>query len=116
MALQQGTERPKLVPIPYEERVHLLSLFNDPVFVKAWRNAQLSRPALFTASKDEAYFPQACAHRLHQLQGWEMFQVALLRQTDDPKPAQPKLTENFPDAGTLEADIKRNLPSSITKP
>lgn len=109
VAQPDGPTRPQATPLNYEERVHLSKLLSDPIFVMAWKNAELGKPPFFTASKEEAYYEQSCAQRLHQLQGWELFKAALLKQVDDPKPKPERLTESFPDSGTLEAEVKKRL-------
>lgn len=117
-AVQQRkpTDKLQAKPLVYEERKHLLSLLDDPIFVRAWQNAELMRPPIFTASKEEQYFPQACSHRLHQLQGWEMFKTALISQTEEPKLKPDKPVERFPDAGTLEAEIQSRLHKPALQP
>ena len=104
-ALEVESPKPAKVtifPLEYEQRKRLVALLNDPVFVMAWRNAQLSKPTWFPMNLDTALGNQIASNRLHQLQGWTLFEAALLRQTDDPKAGKPRVDETYPDPPELK--------------
>jgi hypothetical protein len=95
-----------------EERDRLREILNDPVFIKAWKNAELSKPSAFPPMRDhfEGQFGDARAsHRLHQIQGWEMFKAALIRETLEIVPKPKASSEEYPDTATLENEIAKNL-------
>lgn len=96
-------------PLVFEQRIRLSAIFNDPVFRQAWNNAMASRPNLFPQGLSAEHGQQVGNNRLHQLQGWEMFKAALLREATERKPVAPKITDTYPDSGTIEAEAKRNL-------
>lgn len=98
-----------VIPLVFEERNRLREIFADPVFRKAWNNALACRPSSFPAGLDSALGPQIGNNRLHQLQGWEMFRLALLREQHERVPKTPFVSDNYPDSGTLEAEMKRKL-------
>lgn len=108
----EETETKPLVPLSMAQRARLVEILTDPVFKQAWNNALTYRPSVVPAGLDSALGPQIGNNRLHQLQGWEMFRVALLRQQLEPKLPAPRITqEQYPDSGTLEAEVKRRLES-----
>lgn len=94
------TTLPQVTPLSHDERNWLVGMFNDPTFKKAWNNASLAKPSLFRADKqlEGVNGLQLASNRLHQLQGWEMFSVALLSQVNDPKPARAIIRDNYPDS------------------
>lgn len=100
-------KRPKKAPIKQpldlKERTRLIDLLNDPVMQKALGNVARHKPGVFfvgsgleaNATKDTAMATLMANNRLHQIQGWELFEAALFAQADDPKPAREKPTETF---------------------
>lgn len=110
------TEESPAVPtysrLVMEERDRLTAILNDPVFIKAWKNARLSKPSAFAAMPDhfEGQFgDNRAAHRLAQIQGWEMHEAALIRQTIEIVPKPKANPEEYPDTATLEAELLRKL-------
>lgn len=98
-----------------EERDRLSVLLNDPVFIKAWNNAEAVAPPLFpqTADQFDGQFGDAnAAKALARKQGWEMHKAALLKQTKEVQQKNPAAQQEYPDSGTLEAEIKSRLPKS----
>ena len=96
-----GRKAPKIpgyVALALPERTRLLALLDDPVFQQAWANAQLSKPSCFSGGSNTALGTQMASDRLHQLQGWALFEAALLRQCEDPKLERKPLQETYPDA------------------
>lgn len=93
-----GPTIPAPVPLSHEERVKLRELFADPVYRKAFSNARLMRPSAFAHSEglNGALGGQIANNRLHQIQGWEMFEAALAKQALDPLPPKKLLEETFP--------------------
>ena len=90
-------EKPEIQPTVLEERQKLIGMFNDAAFQKAWHNAEMCKPTLFPEGLDGEHGGQIANNRLHQLQGWEMHKIALLRQVDDPKIPHVPLAETYPD-------------------
>jgi len=99
-------ERPEPFPIyiakPLElaERERLRQIFSDPVFRKALQNAHAQKPKTNPGGTGvlgiTEFSEKIAANRLHQLQGWEMFEAALFAQAEERvihKP--PVLKENF---------------------
>lgn len=88
-----------------KDRARLIALLNDEVMQKALANVARLKPGVFFggsgveahAAKDPAMATLIASNRLHQIQGWELFEAALFAQADDPKPAREKPTETFPD-------------------
>ena len=102
-------EKPSLHRFTPEQRSELSRLLNHPLFVIAWQNAEMARPSLFPRGLNDANGERLGNNTLHTLQGWEMHKIALLHQTDEPRPAMERAQETFPDAGTLEADMARRI-------
>lgn len=102
-------EKPSLHRFTPEQRAELSRLLNHPLFVIAWGNAEMARPSLFPRGLNDANGERLGNNTLHTLQGWEMHKIALLHQTDEPRPQQQRIEETYPDAGTLEADVARRL-------
>lgn len=98
-----------IVPLVYEQRIRLQEIFNDPVFVQAWANTNLCKPSAIPAGLEGPLGVQIGNNRLHQIQGWELFRAALMRQAEEVIPTKPKPVDNFPDAGTIEADMQQRM-------
>ena len=97
--LKIETEQPELLtyePLVNAEREKLAKLLDEPVFCKAWANAEASRPPRFPQGLDSALGGQIASNRLSQIQGWEMFKTSLLRQVSEPKLPRPVLEETYP--------------------
>jgi len=104
---------PVHVPLVMEERDRLAEILKDPVFIKAWNNAESVKPPIFPSTPEQFEGPlgdNRAAKALARLQGWEMHKVALRKQAIE-VPQKPKPnTDNYPDSGTLEAEIRKTLP------
>lgn len=107
--LEEELKNRPMRPLVLDERIRLQQIFDDPVFRQAWSNAQAVKPSVVPIGLDTALGLQIGNNRLHQLQGWEMFKVALLRQTQEPRLPPPKITDTYPDSGTIEADAAEHL-------
>lgn len=98
-----------------EERDKLSLILNDPVFKKAWRNAEVQRPSAFPSGHETLFEGQfgdnRAAKQLARIQGWELHKAALLKQTIEIVPKKKANSEEYPPQGTLEADVKRSLPN-----
>lgn len=82
-----------------EERVELKRLIESPLFRRAWRNAKLAEPSAFPPGDLNGLQGGVIANnRLHQQQGWKMFEAALLRQVNDPVSKPTRTPENYPDS------------------
>jgi hypothetical protein len=99
-------QRPLAFPVyvysqlDYNEREKLRSIISDPVFQKAIRNAHSKKPGVNptgtgVAPNDDC--ATIASNRLHQLQGWEMFEAALFAQAEEaaPRTFMP-LKETYP--------------------
>lgn len=105
---QPRAKRPRKPAAPFvldlKDRTRLASLLNDEVMQKALANAAALKPGVFfvgsgldaNATKDTAMATLMANNRLHQIQGWEMFEAALFRQIEDPKLPREKASETFP--------------------
>ena len=93
---QHKPAKPEVIPLLNDERVKLTALLDDPTFVRAWNNAEMFKPSAFPGGLDTALGSVIASNRLSQLQGWEMFKTALLRQVEDPKLAKTPLQETYP--------------------
>ncbi len=109
---------PVYTQLVMEERERLASILNDPVFVKAWNNAELSKPSCFHG--DPAYFDgqfgdNRAAKTLHRIQGWELHKAALIRESVEKVKRSIAPPEEYPDSGTIEAQLQRKLSTQAKK-
>lgn len=92
-------QKPQIVPLELKDRTRLMALLDDPIFQKAWTNAQMSKPSPFAGGLNTALGDRIATNRLHELRGWMMFEAALLRQCEDPKVGRKTPEDNYPDSG-----------------
>jgi hypothetical protein len=78
-----------------EDRTALRTFFASAAFRKALHNARLSRPPVTAPGLDSALGGIVANNRLHQMQGWQMFEAALGRQVEDPKAPAPKAPDDY---------------------
>ncbi len=104
---QPGYERPlpfpvfKFRPLLLAERERLREIINDPVMQLVIRNAHAQKPktgpvktGVFDLSEQSLLVAN---NRLHQLQGWEMFEAALFGQAEEAVHfVKPSIVETFP--------------------
>ena len=94
-----SVERPKVLPLTYEERVELRGMLHSPVFRKAWNNVLLQKPSVVPpavpAGSDAALLAAVASNRLNQLYGWEQFAAALLAQIEDQLPKAKPVPDNY---------------------
>ena len=110
---------PSYIPLLMEDRDRLTAILNDPVFIKAWTNAELAKPSVFPASSDKfegEHGPQHAASQLHRIQGWELHRAALIRQAQEVKQRPKAPAESYPATGSLEAEVAARLPKQSPKP
>jgi len=73
-------------PLTEVERQRFRQMIADPVFQKVIRNAWRYRPPTTPLGTGESVRDQNALlianNRLHQLQGWEMFEAAVFSQTE----------------------------------
>jgi hypothetical protein len=103
-------EKPVFIPLLMEERDRLKAIFKDPAFVKAWRNLRCSKPGVFNGSADKLAGPmglQLKSDRFHEIRGWELLVAALLIQAEEPVVKTKAHLQEYPDAGTIEAEMER---------
>lgn len=99
-------------PLNFDDRTALRALFASPPFKRAWHNALLAQPSCLPAG--DLNGPQGgtiANNRIHQQQGWKMFEAALLRQCDDPTPPKTPAEEKYSLSGLEILD-----PEKVAKP
>lgn len=89
--------RQEPVLLTLEERTTLRAMFGSAAFKKALHNARLVAPTVFLAQGvlDSALGSVAANNQLHRMQGWAMFERALGRQVEDPKPPKPPVPDDY---------------------
>lgn len=80
-----------------EERTALRAMFTSAPFKKALHNARLVQPTVFLSQGvlDGALGSVAANNQLHRMQGWKMFENALGRQVEHPKPVAPPALDDY---------------------
>ena len=115
MQMEEGPVLPVYTPLIMEERDRLTVILSDPVFIKAWRNAEAYRPSLFPGDpeKHEGQFgDNRAAKQLARVQGWELHKAALIKQGIEVVPRKKAPPEEYPASASLEAQVAK----SLTKP
>ena len=110
---------PKITKLVMEERDRLIEILNDPVFIKAWNNAEAQKPSVFPLGSEQfegQFGDNRAAHALHRIQGWELHKAALIKQTLETVPAKKANPEEYPEAGKLENEIARTMPAKLNQP
>lgn len=106
---QAEYEAPRLFPLyrhqPLElsERVQFREFMATPLFRKLIHNAYCYKPVSTVSplSKWGEHSESVSSHRLHQIQGWEMFEAAFFRQAEEVIPKQNKpVEEQYQEPGT----------------
>jgi hypothetical protein len=87
--------REEPVVLTLEDRTALRAMFASAPFRKALHNARLSRPPLTAPGLDSALGGIVANNRLHQMQGWAMFEAALGRMIEDAKPPLAKAPDDY---------------------
>ncbi len=87
-------------PLNLEERKALRSILLSDVFKKALQNAFAKKPSVHVQGtgvfKLDPNSSVLANNRLHQIQGWEMFEAALFMQAEEMIPRQARnMTESF---------------------
>ena len=82
-----------------EEKGEFRAFTQGPIWKKIWARVCLEEPSLFPPGLDTALGPQIAINRLHQLQGWKLLKVALVKPIMAPLPKRKQLLESYPDAG-----------------
>lgn len=85
-----------------EERRELRAFFEGPLWKKTLANIRTERPFLFPLGTDTVLGQQIACNRLHQRQGWEMFEVALAKTILPLPPKKKLLQETWPDSGRTD--------------
>lgn len=116
--IEQMPGVPVYLPLDMEERDRLSAILSDPVFVKAWNNARSMKPSAFP-SDNEKYEGQwgdnRAAKQLARIQGWELHEAALIKQTREPASKPRSAPAEYPPSGSLEAEVARNLSTAQPK-
>lgn len=99
--------RPSALPLLGAEREEFRRIIENPVFVKAFRNARCAKPTAFVVGGDTQFGQQIGNNRLHEIRGWEAFEFALLAQVEEPKERRRAPEPNFPNAGTMDAEFSK---------
>jgi len=89
------------VPLSLEERQAFRLAINSTAFKKALANIRWRKPSATPGDLNTALGPQIAINRLHQIQGWEMFETSLAIQALDPVVNPPKSKETWPDESTI---------------
>lgn len=89
------------IPLTLEDRTALKAFFASAAFRKALHNARLTRPSEFSPQLNTALGSVVANNRLHQMQGWKMFEAALGRQVEDPKLKPTKAEDVYADPVAL---------------
>ncbi len=113
---ETGPFRPKLVPLTIQERTELRRIFDNPAYKKAFTNARMMKPSAFGGETDGPLAGVISAKKLHQIQGWELFEAALALQADDPKPPRQPIEETFPDDPFLSSATPEATKPAPAKP
>ncbi len=85
------------IPLSLEEREAFRAAIKSPAFQKALRNIRNQRPSVFTHELNSALGASIANNRLHEIRGWELFEGALWKQSQDPVIAAPQARENYQD-------------------
>ncbi len=91
------------VPLTSEERLAFRAALKLPAFQKALRNIRLAKPSA-NIGRDALNGPLGAAignNRLHEIRGWEQFEVALGTQGLDPVITPPKAREKYQDESKM---------------
>jgi len=97
-------------PLTLEERTALRTFFASTAFRRAYHNIKLQEPSCLPPGDLSGPAGGAIANnRLHQQQGWKMFEAALLRQCSDPIPPREQPQEKWSEAG-MEIVSEKNIP------
>lgn len=113
-----GPSRPVFVPLTLEERTELRRIYASATYRKAFTNARTMKPSAFGGDTDGALGGAVSAKKLHLIQGWELFEAAMLLQTADPRPPRTALEEGYPDDPFFAsaAPDQRPAPTKPKKP
>ena len=89
--------RQEPVVLTLEDRTALRAMFASAPFKKALHNARLVRPTEFLspAITDAALGSVATNNQLHRMQGWAMFERALGKQVENPKPTPAPAPDDY---------------------
>lgn len=86
--------RQTVTPLTDTERQRFRQIIADPVFKKVIENACLGKPPAFPSNTGEYVKDQnsllVANNRLHQIQGWELFEAAIFRQAEVEVTRTPK--------------------------
>lgn len=92
------------IALELSHRARLIELLNDPVMQAALANVLLQKPGVFFGGSateahkagDVGMATLLANNRLHQIQGWELFEAALFAQANDPRPPRAPVNETYP--------------------
>lgn len=89
--------RQEPILLTLEERTALRGMLTSAVFKKALHNARLVQPTAFLPQgvTDSALGSISANNQLHRMQGWAMFERALGRQVENPKPPAPAAPDDY---------------------
>ncbi len=103
------------MPIAPAERLELRTFFESTSWQKVLFNARQCRPPEFPiipATATDDMRRQLMSEQLCRRQGWLMFEHALAAETLVPKERQPKVPDNYPDAGRIDALVPQQPEAS----
>lgn len=100
---QSDYEAPRLFPLykhqplELEERVKFREFMGSSLFRKLIHNAYCYKPSSNAVAggfqKWDQHSAEIASHRLHQIQGWELFEAAFFRQAEEVIPKTSKQPE-----------------------
>lgn len=93
-------------PLDDAEREWLKSTIQHPIFQRVLDNVYAKKPPT-NAPKTGCFQPDQLSanNRLHQIQGWEMYEAALFSQAEPINQVkQQHIPETYPDAGNRIGD------------
>ncbi len=85
-------------PLNIEERKQLRTFMATPLYAKMIRNAYCKKPSSFNIGSGQwnEHSAQISINRIHQIQGWELFEAAFLGQAEESlHTVRKQLEENF---------------------
>jgi hypothetical protein len=99
---------PRLILTP-EEKTQLRGIFASPIYLKMLQVVAGMRPSSngqgLGSRERDAYSEARGAHRLSEMRGWDMYQIAVLTSAEETPAKRTPVSDTFPAAGTFEAEI-----------
>lgn len=91
---------PRTYELSPEERATLRIFLESMVWRKCLSNARTAKPGTFVEAKGK-FSAQIRNDQLCRIQGWELFENAIMLQMFTPPMKRPMTPDNYPDSGRL---------------